>query len=57
MTYAEAMRWVSRFDPDWLYRYNERAAIREYDGGMDRESAEINAVQDVLKESREYKHE
>lgn len=34
--------------PEWLDRYEERAGIRQYDGGMGRAAAESAAFADVL---------
>jgi hypothetical protein len=36
-------------DEDWVTLYEERAAIREYDGGYDRRAAEIMALGEVIK--------
>lgn len=33
-------RWYSSLDDEAKYRFDERAGIREYDGGMDRPHAE-----------------
>ena len=33
---------------EWWYEYEERAAIREYDGGLPRELAEHYALLDTL---------
>lgn len=35
--------WPEKFRDDW----EERAAIREYDGGEDRETAEIEAYKEI----------
>jgi len=40
-----------RLNPDERERFEERAAIREYDGGYERAEAERLALQDVI-ESR-----
>lgn len=34
--------------PDWRERYDERAAIREYDGNRPRAEAESEAMQEIL---------
>lgn len=36
--------------PDERVDYEERAAIREYDGGLSREEAEAAALADVLRQ-------
>jgi hypothetical protein len=35
--------WVSRLDEDQRYEYEERAAIIEFDGGLPRGMAEVEA--------------
>lgn len=32
---------------DWRVEYEERAAILEYDGGLTREKAEVQALQEI----------
>ena len=34
--------------PDWHLLWDERAAIREYDGGLPRERAEALALADIV---------
>jgi len=34
--------------PAWLEYYEERAAIREFDGGQDRDAAELDAMKETL---------
>ena len=44
-TYEDA---VIRFDELGLrYEFEERAAILEYDGGLSRENAEVQAIQEI----------
>ncbi|HSW45111.1 MAG TPA: hypothetical protein VLM89_06030 [Phycisphaerae bacterium] len=38
--------------PEWRERYEERAAIREYDGGQAREHAEAEALRETLEAMR-----
>jgi hypothetical protein len=38
---------------EWHEAWDERAALREYDGGLPREVAEARALQDVLEQMRE----
>ena len=40
---------------EWTELFNERAAIREYDGGMSRREAEEKAAQEVERLKRERK--
>jgi hypothetical protein len=35
--------------PEWRARYEERAAIMEFDGGQTRDRAEAAAFQDILR--------
>ena len=37
-----------RLDADLLYQFTERAAIREYEGGVEHDEAELLALVDVL---------
>jgi hypothetical protein len=37
---------------DWRFEWEERAAIREHDGGLPRERAEALALKDVIKMMR-----
>ena len=39
--------------PEWREHYEERAAIREYDGGQAREHAEAEALRETLDAMRE----
>jgi dsRNA-specific ribonuclease len=39
---------VSKFNDDQLIEWHERAAIYEYDAGMDRTEAEYKAACDIL---------
>jgi hypothetical protein len=43
----EASRTPGELPPDWRELWEERAAIREFDGGLDREQAEALALADV----------
>jgi len=36
--------------PDWHFRWDERAAIMEYDGGLTREHAEAEALAETVRE-------
>ena len=38
-----------RLDADLLYQFSERAGIMEYDGGVDRDEAELLALVDLLR--------
>jgi hypothetical protein len=42
-------RWAASLDEDARELFNERAGIREFDGGMPRQEAESEAQQDVLR--------
>jgi hypothetical protein len=42
--------------PDWRDAYEERAAIREFDGGLPHEQAEHLALQDVLRQMADAKN-
>jgi hypothetical protein len=39
---------VEDLDPDWRVEWEERAAIREYDGGLPRARAEAMALADII---------
>jgi len=39
--------------PDWRIEYEERAAIREYDGGQPRQYAEAEALREILQRMRD----
>lgn len=39
--------------PEWHFLWDEKAAIREYEGKLPRERAEALALADILKEMRE----
>ncbi len=39
---------VKNWPEDWRAEFEERAAIMEFDGGLSREDAEIQAYEDVL---------
>ena len=41
---------------DWIAYYNERAAVREYDGGMTRAEAEAAAIEDCIVEWLDQAH-
>ena len=41
--------WVATLDDDALELFNERAGIREFDGGLSRREAESAAQHDVLR--------
>jgi hypothetical protein len=41
-------RWAASLDANAREFFNERAGIREYDGGLPREEAELEAMNDVL---------
>lgn len=45
----EIAQWVAILDDDALELFNERAGIREFEGGMSRAEAESAAQQDVLR--------
>jgi len=46
MTFEQAAEYFERRDQ--RYELEERAAILEYDGGMDRDQAERQAVEEVM---------
>jgi len=39
--------------PDWRIEWEERAAIREYDGGQAREHAEAEALHEIIERMRQ----
>lgn len=41
-------RWAAGLNDNAREFFNERAAIREYDGGLSRADAELEAMNDVL---------
>jgi hypothetical protein len=41
-------RWVASLDDNAREFFNERAGIREFEGGLPREEAELEAMNDVL---------
>jgi hypothetical protein len=41
-------RWAASLDDNAREFFNERAGIREYDGGLPRADAELEAMNDVL---------
>lgn len=48
---AEFVRHViNRFNDNQLIEWHERAAIYEYDAGMDREESEYKAALDILQQ-------
>jgi len=47
---VELARRLGRDPDDVVERWTERAAIREYDGGQDRASAERDALDDIRRE-------
>lgn len=51
----EVSRWTSR----WRYEFEERAAIREFEGGQSRSAAEFDAyreVRDQMTSKKEARH-
>lgn len=42
-------RWVASLDENTRELFNERAGIREHDGGLSRQEAEFEAMNDVLR--------
>jgi hypothetical protein len=49
-------KWL-KADPDKVYLLEERAAIKEFHGGMSREEAEAAAVEDYKKMLKDFKEE
>jgi hypothetical protein len=45
----EIANWAASLDEDAREFFNERAGIREFDGGMPRQEAESEAQKDVLR--------
>jgi len=45
------IRSAEDLPPDWRIEYEERAAIREYDGNQPREYAEREALREILAEA------
>lgn len=43
----------SELPPEWHFLWDERSAIREYDGGYPREQAEMLALQEVIELMRQ----
>jgi hypothetical protein len=41
-------RWAASLDANAREFFNERAGIREFEGGLPREDAELEAMNDVL---------
>jgi hypothetical protein len=41
--------------PEWHFLWDERAAIMEYDGGLNKEHAEAEALKDILRQMKEKK--
>lgn len=41
-------KWAASLDDNAREFFNERAGIREYEGGLPREEAELEAMNDVL---------
>jgi hypothetical protein len=41
-------RWAASLDDNAREFFNERAGIREFEGGLSREEAELEAMSDVL---------
>jgi hypothetical protein len=41
-------RWAASLDDNAREFFNERAGIREFEGGLPREEAELEAMNDVL---------
>lgn len=48
----ERYRTPGDLPPDWRCEFEERAAIREYDGGQAREHAEAEAFTEILTRMR-----
>jgi hypothetical protein len=48
---------LSEWPPDLLYEYQERASIREHDGGQTRAEAESAAMREVWDRSRKGQQE
>lgn len=44
---------VADLSPEWRLEFEERAAIREYDGGQAREHAEAEALKEILAKMRQ----
>jgi hypothetical protein len=44
----DVARWAASLDDNAREFFNERAGIREYDGGLSRADAELEAMNDVL---------
>lgn len=44
---------VADLTPEWRLEFEERAAIREYDGGQAREHAEAEALKEILAKMRQ----
>ena len=42
-------RWAASLDANAREFFNERAGIREFEGGLPREEAELEAMNDVLR--------
>ncbi|MDD2760527.1 MAG: hypothetical protein PHH11_09585 [Methylomonas sp.] len=45
----ELAQWFARLDDNARELFNERAGIREFDGGLSRQEAESEAQKDVLR--------
>jgi hypothetical protein len=45
--------WVSSLDTNTRERFEERAGIRQYDGGLSRQAAELEAYNDIQRGLRE----
>jgi hypothetical protein len=50
--------WMSPGDlpPDWRIEWEERAAIREHEGGQAREHAEAEALREIVQRMRDAGH-
>jgi hypothetical protein len=51
----EIAQWVTTLDDDAREFFEERAGIREFDGGIPRKDAEAEAQQDVLRWLRQHR--
>ena len=50
MTVEEAISWIDELG--LRYEYEERAGILEYDGGLSREKADIQAIKEIIERMR-----
>ncbi len=49
---GEAWPMPADLSPDWRIEWEERAAIREYEGGQAREHAEAEALREIVERMR-----